>query len=132
MTKAHMHAVPSWQEDLIGAQLPVATEVIVQVRNWDQEALGRIRRCLGPMSDEAWATVLLLGAMVPDTAHMGELLAWVDDEHPGDRNKKECCRCGRSKPFGDFSRDQYKADGLRPSCRACDAARYAASRRAAA
>jgi hypothetical protein len=91
--------VPSQDMDaLVDEMVPTATDLVIQVRDCDQESIAEL---LEPMGVQELRTLaVLLAAMVPDQANIKDLLAWVDD--PFHLALKECCNCRR------------------PSCRACD------------
>lgn len=104
---------------LVAEMLPTATQMVMSVHGWDRAAVEKVFAELGPMSLAARATMTVLAAMVPDHAQIGDLLAWSE---PHTSHLKVCVRCGSSKPYREFTRDRYKADGFRPRCRACDLA----------
>lgn len=92
--------------------LPVATDLVCQVHDWDA---AEIRKTLtGYGEDGLRALCVVLAAMVPDDQPLDELIAWTHEEP-----RKPCSRCRRVKPIGHFPRNRSRPDGRNLWCRDC-------------
>lgn len=61
--------------DLAGRLVPVATDLVIRVREEGRDSVGEL---LGQLTDpERWALPVILAAMVDPGAPVGDLLCWV-------------------------------------------------------
>lgn len=92
--------------------LPVATELVCQVHDWDA---AEIRKTLtGFGEDGLRALCVVLAAMVPDDQPLDDLIAWTHEEPV-----KSCSRCRQVKPIGQFPRNRARTSGRHHWCKDC-------------
>lgn len=103
---------------MVARMLPMATDLVIRVHDREPDGIAELVEPMG--IQELRTLVVVLAAMVPTDARIGDLLAWVDD--PSHLDLKRCCLCGEDKPRVAFTVERRKPDGRRPSCRSCDAA----------
>jgi len=94
--------------------IPVATDLVIRVHDEGRDSAGQL---LSSLTDtDRWALLIVLAAMVPPDAPVGDLLAWVtwnEHGHPPGRPARTLRPCGTHAAFV-----RHKARG-EPPCAAC-------------
>lgn len=107
-----MIATVAERDAMANGILPVATDLVCQVHDWDA---AEIRKTLNGFGEGGLrALCVVLASMVPDDQPLDDLIAWTHEEP-----RKPCSRCRRVKPIGQFPRNRAQADGRNRWCRDC-------------